>query len=273
VRRGDASVRHAARRLPAAVTLAAVLLVCAAPAGLAAGMAGSFLAPEDAEELAQALAEATEDQDVCYGWQIRVDDQENGRRTQDVGSNLGVGRPAAGAPECPRQVTLVAEVTWTSAASESEDSSQVEIVATGVEAPTAEEVNDAGIPLGDLAKDDGDAVAYNATAVLPLLVAEHGEAEPIALEDSTEALPASDRPTGSPHSDWVRENLPLLVVCGLLIVMGGLLAAFSRVMSRPGEAGRRPARRPGTAAPGGGHPPRSPEPSAVPYRDEGQPPT
>ena len=60
------------RAVAAAAALAlAMLVVPVAPAG-----AAPILDDGDATELANALAEATEEQGVCYGWEVVVQDDD-----------------------------------------------------------------------------------------------------------------------------------------------------------------------------------------------------
>jgi hypothetical protein len=60
-----------------------------------------------------------------------------------------------------------------------------------------------------------------ATLLLPALMAEKGLAEPIRLEANTQALPAGDKATGTPGSDWLRQYGAVLAVAVITLV-GGL---------------------------------------------------
>jgi hypothetical protein len=81
--------RTLARRLAAlAAAGAAVLSLDVSPAG-----ALPVLESGDAAELARALADATEDQDVCYGWKVEISDYGGANDGIDEGSSLGVGGP------------------------------------------------------------------------------------------------------------------------------------------------------------------------------------
>jgi hypothetical protein len=202
--------------------------VVAAAAGTAAGTLG-WVAPAgalpvletaDATELAQALAEATEDQDVCYGWKVTVYDYGGGADGIDQGSSLGVGQTAVQAG-CPRYVVFEAAVTYTSAASEAEDSARFDVVSNVPGAPSAADLRDNGISVGGLLGAHDDEVVANATLLLPALMAEKGLAEPISLEANTQPLPASDRATGTPGSDWLRKYGAAVAVAALML-LGGL---------------------------------------------------
>jgi hypothetical protein len=77
--------------------LVALLIALALP-GVA--HAYPFLDQGDAAELANELAEATDEQGICYGWQVSVDDQSGGPSGTDVGSNFGPGQEID-ATQCP----------------------------------------------------------------------------------------------------------------------------------------------------------------------------
>jgi hypothetical protein len=206
--------------LSAAAATAALTLGSTSPAG-----ALPILDAADATELAQALAEAREDQDVCYGWKVTVYDYGGAADGTDVGSSLGVGQPAIRA-ECPRYVVFEAYITYTSAASEAEDSASFDVVSNVVGGPTAADLRDNGISGGGLLGADDDQVVANATLLLPALMSEKGLAEPIALEANAQPLPASDRATGTPGSDWMRKYGAALAVAALTLVGGVGWAAW-----------------------------------------------
>ncbi len=218
--------RLAALALSAAGT-AAVILGAAAPAG-----AVPILDAADATELAQALAEATEDQDVCYGWKVTVYDYGGGADGIDLGSSLGVGQPAVQA-ECPRYVVFEASITYTSASSEAEDSASFGVVSNIPGAPTVADLRDNGISGGGLLGANDDQVVANATLLLPALMSEKGLAEPIALEPNTQPLPASDRATGTPGSDWLRKYGSAVAVAALILLGGLGWAAWIVVKEHP----------------------------------------
>jgi hypothetical protein len=213
--RATLRARLAALAVSAAAGTAVVTLGTAAPAG-----AVPILDAPDATELAQALAEATEDQDVCYGWKVTVYDYGGGADGIDQGSSLGVGQ-AAIQSQCPRYVVFEANITYTSSASESEDSASFDVASNIPGAPTAADLRDNGISGGGLLGADDDQVVANATLLLPALMAEKGLAEPISLEANTQPLPASDRATGTPGSDWLRKYGAAVAVAALTL-LGGL---------------------------------------------------
>ena len=204
-----------------ALVLAAALLAVLAPAAPAA-----VLAEEDATELANALAEATEEQKVCYGWSFDVSDlgtgEENG---PEIGSNLGPGVPVdPSRPECGRYAVLTGTVSYTSELSESEDSAFWTIESNLPSPPTTAQLADLGYSEGDLLGDQNDLTIINATGALPALVAETGVAGAVPFETERRAAGVSGEPTGDQGSDFLRENGTLLALCALLVLVGlGLL--------------------------------------------------
>ena len=219
--------RLAALAVSAAAGVAAVTLGSVAPAG-----ALPVLEAADATELAQALAEATEDQDVCYGWKVTVYDYGGGADGIDQGSSLGVGQTAV-QTQCPRYVVFEASMTYTSSASEAEDSARFDVVSNIPGAPTAADLRDNGISGGGLLGAHDDEVVANATLLLPALMAEKGLAEPISLEANTQPLPASDRATGTPGSDWLRKYGSAVAVAALILLGGLGWAAWIVVKEHP----------------------------------------
>jgi hypothetical protein len=179
-----------------------------------------ILEPADATELAQALAEATDDQDVCYGWEVQVTDYGGSADGTDAGSSLGVG-PTAIETECERWVVFLAAITYTSELSESEDSARFDVRSNVAGAPTSGDLVKWGISSGGLLGGNDDQVVANATLLLPALMAEKGLAPPITLEANTQALPSGDRATGTPGSDWMRKY-GAAVGMATLTLIGGL---------------------------------------------------
>ena len=203
------------RALAAALAVVAVALP-AAPAQ------AQILAPEDAAELAQSLAEAKEDQDVCYGWRAVIDD-ENGSVAEDAGSSLGPG-DATGltGPECPKYVFLSAIVDYTSELSEAEDSASWSIESNLGRPPTVGELAGLGFRADDLLGEEDDEVLANAVGALPLLVADHGEAKAVGFAPGDLPPEQAGRPTGSPGSDFLRERWAPLLLC-VFLLLGGLV--------------------------------------------------
>jgi hypothetical protein len=219
--------RLAVLAVSAASGVATVTLGSVAPAG-----ALPILETADATELAQALAEATEDQDVCYGWKVTVYDYGGGADGIDQGSSLGVGQTAI-QTQCPRYVVFDAYITYTSSASEAEDSASFDVVSNIPGAPTAADLRGNGVSGGGLLGAHDDEVVANATLLLPALMAEKGLAEPISLEANTQPLPASDRATGTPGSDWLRKYGAAVAIAALMVLAGLGWAAWIVVKEHP----------------------------------------
>lgn len=208
------------------VALAAIVIGLLALPAFA--LAVPILEPADAEDLAQTLAEATEEQDVCYGWEVDVrDDSGEGPSGVEGGSSFGAGQPLDRA-RCPRYVVLQGAVTYTSEASESEDSAEIAIDSNLANPPTVADLGTLGFDANGLLSDTEDDVnLLNLVEVLPLLVAEHGQAPFVAFEPRREPLPAEDVPTASPGNDWLRTFwwvpvIGALGVLALLLVLGSL---------------------------------------------------
>jgi len=203
--------------------LLATLLALAALASPAA--ATPLLSEGDAAELAQGLAEATEEQGVCYGWNVLVTDGSGGEGGIESGSSAGPGAPvgAAVSLDCEKTVTLEGSVTYTCDSCESEDSSSARVVSSFPGGPTTADLEDLGLDGGQLKNDDGDVVLSNMVGALPILVASSGAAPPLqagALSGPTGPA-ATDRATGTPSTpDWLRESWLPLAVC-LLAIAGG----------------------------------------------------
>jgi hypothetical protein len=212
---------------------AAVVLLLAAPASAE----NPVLDAEGDADLAAALAEATQVQGVCYGYELDVLDydtgQWNGRYTT---SNVGPGQPVDDGDACPAGgVVLQAQITYTSSFSDAEDSASWMLAST-LPGLTIEDVERLGLSSGDLLDDSrSETVLLNAVQALPRLATEQAGVPPVVLEPNTAALPPDARPTGTPGSDWLRENGLLLGLCVLLVLAGLALLVLSR---------RPPARRP-----------------------------
>ena len=215
-----------------AVTVTAAMTTVLVLGGVGPAGAVPILDNADATELAQALAEATEDQDVCYGWKVTVYDYGGGSDGVDEGSSLGVGQSANQA-ECPKWVVFEAILTYTSPASEAEDSATFSVRSNVPGGPSSTDLREAGISEAGLLGANDDQVVADATLLLPALMAEHGLADPIALEANTQPLPAGDRATGTPGSDWLRQYGAAVAVAGLTVAGGLGWAAWILLRERP----------------------------------------
>lgn len=202
------------RLLVALAVLALATVLPVRPAG-----AAPILAPDDAVELANKLAEATEDQDVCYGWIVDVVDEDGLSSGVDTGSSLGPDRSPVD-PACTPSVVFVAELLYTSELSEASDSARYRVEST-LPGFDATDISSLGVSESGLLGENDDLTVLNATALLPLLVAEQGLAPPVAAEQTVGTIPAADRPTGQGGSDRIRTYGGLYFFTGLL-VFGGI---------------------------------------------------
>lgn len=224
-----------------------LVVVCAVLAAVltAAPAQAAVLDQADATELANSLAEATAEQEVCYGWSFEVSDFGSGAENgPEVGSNLGPGRAVEpGAPECRRgTVVLTGAITYTSELSESEDSAFWAIESSLPDPPRVAQLEALGYAQDDLLGDKNDLAIINATGALPELVAEKGVAKVVPFETARRDPGVGGEPTGDQGSDFLRQNGSLLALCALLF-LGGLLwlirltrqARRARPSHRPAE--------------------------------------
>lgn len=223
------------RSISTLVALLALALPAPAPAE-------PLLSSEDAAELAQALAEAREEQDVCYGWQVRVDDDSRGPDGIDSGSSSGPGTPVGAGVGCRLYVELRGSVSYTCGSCEAEDSSDADVTTNIPNGPSTHDLDELGLDGGDLANDKGDSVLASMVGALPLIAASRGAAPAIAAEADTTPPPARDKPTGTPWTpDWLRESWLALAAC-LVLVVGGSFWLRSVIQDERRKA-RRAARR------------------------------
>ncbi len=212
------------RLLVLAIALALALVAAPAQAGI--------LTDEDATELAQSLAEAQEEQEVCYGWSVR----NNFAPTPDVGSSSGGpgAVPVTGLPSCKKgYVVLEGSITYACSSCESEDSAQVSIASNLPNPPTVGDLEGLGLKAGDLTGDKDDTTLVNMVNTLPLLVADRGNAPYVEYEQAAPTeVPPADHATGKPGSDILRDSWFLLVLCGALILAGPGFYLYKRAQTR-----------------------------------------
>jgi hypothetical protein len=201
------------------VAVIALLVLVAAATGLRATPAqAGILANEDAAELAQSLADAQEDQGICYGWNVT----NNFDGVPDVGSSAyGPGVPLQSLlTGCKLgYIQLTGSIDYACDSCDSSDSASVSIDSSFAAAPTAEDLEALGLDAGDLTGDDDDTTLINMVNALPLLAADRALAPYLAYEPATD-VPVADHATGKPGSDLLRDTWPLLALCGFLIVAG-----------------------------------------------------
>jgi hypothetical protein len=201
----------------------AVALAAPAPAPAPAGI----LTPEDAAELAQSLAEAQEEQSICYGWWVFSNTQELGSSTGGPGRRL-----TRQLQTCTRGfVELSADINYSCESCESEDSASVSIDSNLPNPPTVDDLEDLGLKAGALTGDKDDTTLVNMVNALPLLAADRGNAPYVPYEPAV-AVPATDRPTDKPGSDLLRDSWVWLVVFGALILGGPSLYLYKRAQKQ-----------------------------------------
>lgn len=194
--------------------LAVTALACLAPPATAAAL----LEPADATELAQQLAEAQDEQGVCYGWGVAGDVETVGSSTGGPGVFL-----APDPAKCPRGFVLLrARVIYECSSCDNGDQADVRIEASIPRPPTPAELASLGFAPDSLAGDDDDQALVEMVGALPLLVAEHRQAPFVEYEAAGGAdVPAADRATGSPGSDLIRAVAPAAGL-GVLFILGGV---------------------------------------------------
>jgi hypothetical protein len=194
-------------------SLAATVLAVAVLAPAASAQT-PLLAPEDAIDLAQELADAQAEQGVCYGWEVKGDVESTGSSTGGPDVPL-----AADATSCPRGfVRFSADVVYECSSCDNGDQVYVDIDASVPDPPTMDDMAELGYGSGDLAGDEDDQALIDMVGALPLLVAESGAAAPVPLERT--AVPGADRPTRSPGSDVLRTVAPVAGVAAVVLLLG-----------------------------------------------------
>jgi hypothetical protein len=128
--------------------------------------ASPILDAAHAEEVAAQLAEATAVQGICYGWQVRIDDDDGTYSGTELGSSRGVGL-AAEHPSCPRFMVFRADLHYTSESSESSDSALFYVFANVGGGPDEEDLRRVGISGEALLGDKDDLAIANAVLALP----------------------------------------------------------------------------------------------------------
>ena len=205
---------------------AGLVLLTAAPAAAE----NPVLDAEGDADVAEALEEPARLHELCYGYELAVADSDTGVYGGTfTSSNLGAGIPVIDSPQCAGVVLLRADIAYASNFSEQEDSASWQLISSVPEVTIRDVERRLGVSAGDLL-DDGksERVLLNAVLALPSLVSEQTDRPPVVLEPNTEPLPADARPTGTPGSDWLRENGLLLGLCVLLVLAGLAMLVTSR---------------------------------------------
>jgi len=175
--------------------------------------------PADADELAAVLAEAYADQDVCYGWDVTVDNV--GIEEQSVGSNFGAGK-TVDSGSCRASVVFAANITYTAESSESEDSASYSVWSTPADVTSAD-LDSLDLDFDELKGENPDAVIGKAVVALPLLAADKGMAKPLSATPDTATAPADAQLTDNPGSDWWRDRGGMVIWALILMAASGVL--------------------------------------------------
>lgn len=197
--------------------------------------AAPILLPGDAAELAQTLADAEAAQSICYGWEIDVT-AADGTTSTEQGSSRGGPGVVLDRSVCPRWAQLRGEIRYTSEDSETEDLAAVAIATSDDLRVPAGGFTRLGLSAGSLTSENDDVALTNLVESLPLLVAESGAAPPVGFQPRTDALPATDRPTDRPGSDWLRKYAT--VVVGIVVLLAIVVViGFRYISNRAKRAG------------------------------------
>lgn len=207
---------------------------------------GILLDAADRVELAQSLAEATEESGVCFGYEVQL-----GGNTETV-TNAGPDMAPTPGQDCTKgSVELDVNIIYTSASSESNDSAsfRVDTDVPGLTSSAAlQRLKDlTGIDEDDFLGDDDDLALRNATAALPLLLDGATPAELPAVSASAKA-PNGDRLTGSPSSDWIRAHGLGIGIAFALLVVAVILVVGGLIGRKQADQPKRPLRSPPASA-------------------------
>ncbi|MET7747246.1 hypothetical protein [Micromonospora sp. NPDC005367] len=232
---------------------AVVVLTGGCGAGALSGDDGPAVSPPTATERTDTvpiLQRAAAAQGICYGWTLQT-----GTDVVSVGSNLGEGVVVEGDPRCPRWVRVVADITYVSESSESNDYAYVTVegstdldqspllaVAAGLERFGLNE---------DAFLDEPGWAVTRAAVSLPLLLAEAGAAVPVPIATTTPAA-APPPPLPAAGNDLWRDRWGYLLAAAGMLLLTALLVTVGLVQRR---RERREATAPATAVTASGRTP------------------
>lgn len=239
-----AGAGKAIRRAGAA--LAAALLGWALLAGPAAASAQGdpVFDPGAAQQLADLLAEAATAQQVCYGWRVRIADGQNRTESLSTGSNFGPGRAvtdagAGAGRSCRYVVEFTADIVYTSASSELNDSASWAVTSSSPRGPGTADLDRLELfDEGDLVGEYPDVAVSRALAALPQLAANAGLAAPLTAAPATSAPPDAGSLADDPGADYLRRAGGLLAI-GAVLLAGGIAFGVHAVRSSRAEQARR----------------------------------
>ncbi|MFE9694172.1 hypothetical protein [Micromonospora sp. NPDC005806] len=193
------------------------------------------------------LQAAFTSQGICYGWRLT-----DGYDVVNVGSNLGDGTAAAGAPGCPRWIELTANITYTAESSEANDSASIRVQGSDdLDVADLYAIENGLDRFGldeDAFIDDPGWAATRAATTLPLLAAEAGLAAPAATPSAGPSAAASPLPDAG--GDFWRDRWGWLLATVGFFLLAALLITVGVVQRRRQLRVRVPAQRAGAEAAG-----------------------
>ncbi|MEU4677349.1 hypothetical protein [Micromonospora sp. NPDC023737] len=209
-----------------------VVLAGSCVAGVLSGDDGLAVSPPTATERTDTvpiLQQAAAAQGICYGWTLQT-----GSEVVSAGSNLGEGVAVEGDPRCPRWVRVVADVTYVSESSESNDYAYVTVEGSTDLDQSHLLAVDAGLERFGLTEDaflDEPGWAVTRAAVsLPLLLAEAGGAVPVPAATTTPAGPPPPLPAAG--NDLWRDRWGYLLAAAGMLLLTVLLVTVGLVQRR-----------------------------------------
>ncbi len=170
------------------------------------------------------LRDAAEQQDICYGWELK----QGGGDVVSAGSNLGVGLSVVDHPQCPRWLRVAATVDYTPESSEAEDFARVvvdgspEFLYDLFKLETS--LSRFGLDGAAFLAEPGWAVTRAAVS-LSLLVVERGVVSPEPVVTSApiaapSPLPAAGSDLWRERSGWLIGATGMVLIAVLLVVVG-----------------------------------------------------
>lgn len=212
--------RSAASNRARAALLALVLLVicwiAAAPAS------ADVILAEDETDLTEKLAEAQAQQDICYGYIVRLDNVP-----VDVGSSTGGPGEVLEPTSCPRFARFEADLHYSCDSCEESDSASFSVTSNLQSPPTVADLTAMGFEASDLLGNKDDQAVIDMTGALPLLAAQRGNAGYVDFVEPI-TVPPSDQPAEPPGSDLLRSRWYLLVLGGFVVLLGPAYWLYAR---------------------------------------------
>lgn len=255
--------------------IGAIIVVVLAGIGIAIGTSGGdgesgpvLLTHSDEQTLAKDLARATDYQNICYGWQLALQDNYSGHSGTTVGSNQGGSRPLD-TGKCDRWVELRASITWTSNSSSSPDFGRYTIRASPdltSKLPNTNQLERIGFSQKEVVNNPSVAVE-NLMEGLPLLMAENDAAKPLPVKEKAKPSESAAQPVDVNSDKW--RNHKGMLIFGSIAILGAIACLIVGVVvwrRRRGDHGRG-----GPAGPGGPSGPAGPDGPDDPWGPE--PPT